>query len=48
MMNFLSYCDGKTSFFEIIKKCKCNVKNIKPIVQKLLKRKIIRKNKFPI
>ena len=47
-MNFLSYCDGKNNFIEIVRKCKSTLKELNPIVKELLKKKIIKKNKFPI
>ena len=43
IMIFLSYCDGKYSFLEIVKKCKSNIRDLKPIIKKLLKKKIIKK-----
>ena len=48
IMNFLSYCDGKNNFIEIVRKCKSTLKELNPIVKELLKKKIIKKNKFPI
>ena len=43
IMIFLSYCDDKYSFLEIVKKCKSNIRDLKSIIKKLLKKKIIKK-----
>ena len=42
MMNFLSYCDGKTSFTQIVKICKSNIKDLNSIIKILLKKNIIK------
>ena len=47
LTNFLSYCDGKTSIYQIMNKCKFEEKKINYIKKRLLKHNLVKIKNFP-